>query len=59
MIDIPKFDAFGKIEDKTSKVMLKKKLDVIENEKRKMDFNLSTLYKDEDRQEIITNKCYD
>ena len=39
--------------------MLKKKLDIIENEKRKMDFNLSTLYKDEDRQEIITNKLFE
>jgi hypothetical protein len=33
VIDIPKFDAYGKVQDKTSKVMLKKKFDIIESEK--------------------------
>ena len=49
VIDIPRFDSFGKVQDKTSKVMLKKKLDVIESEKQKIDFSLSSLYKNEDR----------
>ena len=38
VIDIPKFDAYGKVQDKTSKVMLKKKFDIIDKKASNFEF---------------------